>query len=99
MFDTNKIQAVMSDKTKAGVDLAVSESTELATAAAIEVGKIVDFAGELTKANTADEAINAIISYNALAFQRVTATFASSVERAADFSKGYREDVFKAFTA
>ncbi|MCZ7862763.1 hypothetical protein O9X98_15415 [Agrobacterium salinitolerans] len=99
MFDTNKIQAVITDKTKTGVDLAVAESTELAKVATIEAGKIVDFAGEFAKSKTADEALNTVISYNALAFQRVTAAFAQSVERVANFSKGYREDVLKAFTA
>lgn len=99
MFDHNKIQAVISDKTKNGVDLALAESTELGKVATIELGKIADFAGEFAKAKTADEAVNLAISYNALAFQRVTTAFARSVERVADFSRSYREDVLKAVAA
>lgn len=97
MFDPNKIQTVIAAKTKVGVDLAVAEATEFAALATAEAGKIGDFAGELTKAKTADEAINAVISYNALAFQRITAAFARSVERSVEYSKGYGEDLRKAF--
>jgi hypothetical protein len=99
MVDINKIQSVITTKAKIGVDLAVAESAEFVAAATGEIGKIVDFAGELSKTKTADEALNAIISYNALTFKRFTAAFARSAERTADFSKGYREDVLKAFTA
>ncbi|MCV9964401.1 hypothetical protein OIU34_21160 [Pararhizobium sp. BT-229] len=97
MFDANKIQTVIATKSKAGVDLAVAEVSEFAAIATAEAGKIGDFAGELSKANTADEVVNAVISYNALAFQRITAAFARSVERGAEYSRGYREDVLKAF--
>lgn len=99
MFDTNKIQAVISEKTKAGVDLTIAEAAEFAAIATAEATKIEVFAGDLNKAKTADDAINAVISYNALAFQRATAAFARSVERTMEFSKGYRHDLLKAFTA
>lgn len=99
MFDTNKIQAVISEKTKAGVDLTIADAAELSAIATAEAAKIEVFAGELTKAKTADDAINAIISYNALAFQRATAAFARSVERTMEFSKDYRHELIKAFTA
>ncbi|MDW9481903.1 hypothetical protein GOB57_24960 [Sinorhizobium meliloti] len=99
MFDTDKIQAVISTKTKAGIDLAAAEVAELVKAARTEAAKIEVFAGALTKAKTADEAINAAISYNVLAFQRATAAFARSVERSAEFSRGYRSDLLGAFTS
>ncbi|MCS4088707.1 hypothetical protein [Rhizobium sp. BK176] len=99
MFDLKTIQSVIESKAKAGVELALTEATDIATTTNTELSAFGELAGALTKAKTPDEAINAVISYNALAFQRATAAFLRAVERGSDFSKGYGEDVRKAFVA
>lgn len=97
MFDPKTIQSVIESKAKAGVELALAEATDIATTANAELTAFGEFAGALTKVKTPDEAINAAISYNALAFQRATAVLLRAFERSSDFSKGYGEDLRKAF--
>jgi hypothetical protein len=99
MFDPKTIQSVIEAKAKAGVELALTEATDIATTANAELSALGEFAGALTKVKTPDEAINAAISYNAHAFQRTTAAFLRAFERGSEFSKGYGEDVRKAFGA
>jgi hypothetical protein len=96
MFDLKTIQSVIEAKAKAGVELALTEATDIATTANAELSAFGEFAGALTKVKTPEEAINAAISYNVLAFQRATAAILRAVERGSDFSKGYGEDVRKA---
>ncbi|MBY3155305.1 hypothetical protein HFO56_23565 [Rhizobium laguerreae] len=96
MFDPNTIQSVIAAKTKAGVEFALIEATDLAAAANTEASAFGDFAGALTKAKTPDEAMNAAISYNALAFQRATTTLLRAIERGSEYSKGCGHDIRKA---
>jgi hypothetical protein len=97
MLNTDRIQAVIATKARVGFDLAATEVAVFTDNATVEFTMFSDLAGELSKAKSADKAINAIISYNALAFQRATTAILRSTERGAEFSRGCREDLRKAF--
>jgi hypothetical protein len=99
MFDLKTIQSVIEYKAKAGAELVLAEATDIAMTANAELSAFGEFAGAFGKVNTPDEAINAAISFSALAFQRATAAFLRAFERGSEFSKGYDEDIRKAFAA
>lgn len=90
MLDLQNIQMAMSSKMKDASDFATAETSNLIETAKSEMTKFAEFAGALTQSKTADEALNNVISYNALAFQRGTMAFTQSMERAVEFSKDWK---------
>lgn len=96
MFDPQKIQGIISDRIVEGYNLASTEAAGALDTLNNEASLFTAFADTLAKTKTADEALNQVITYNVLAFQRSTAAFARSVERAMAFSSAFKADLASA---